>query len=256
MEQLIQDKLKQNNWSVYIKDIASVSDEEFAKARHNTFGASDSSKLLEVNPFPNGKLSDLMNEKINEIVDETISKKPSVRMGKDIEPLILDKATEALQSYVYKPYNMYKDDNSALSVNFDGVVYLNDELIPVEAKAISRFGRKYYDFNKATFTQKDGEWHPLNIIDLKPTVEGNDATYINNLAEAYGIPVYYFTQLQQQILALNSGYGYLIALDVENWNAHMFKIYRDNYTINKLVSLGTAYGIKLQCMKNKKSLGD
>lgn len=250
MEELIINKLKENNWDVYYENIDQVTEEEYAKLRNDTFGASDSSKLLDVNPFPNGSLSDLMKEKLTGIFDETISKKPSVRMGKEIEPLILNKAEEVLNTKVYKPKNMYKDNESALSVNFDGVACIENELVPVEAKAISRFGRRYYNFNKTYYTQKDGVWYPLNTVELKPTVV-NDEHYIENLADEYGIPVYYFTQLQQQILALNSDYGFLIALDVENWNAHIFKIYKDSYTLELIKSLGTAYGIKLNIMKNK-----
>lgn len=170
-EQLIIDKLKENGWSVYYEHIDQASEEEYAKIRTKTFGASDSSKLLNVNPFANGKLEDLMNEKLTGEVDTSISKRPAVRMGKDIEHIILAKVQEPLKGEVYKPYNMYKDDVSGLSVNFDGVLQEDEELVPVEAKAVTKYGRVHYNFIKSTFQQLEGEWQQTSYVNIKPILE-------------------------------------------------------------------------------------
>lgn len=65
------------------------------------------------------------------------------------------------------------------------------------------------------------------------------------------MPVYYLTQVQQQMLALGSTKGYLVVMDVDTWNVNIFTIYRDETIIKELKSLGSAYYIKLQMMLKK-----
>lgn len=254
-EQIIINKLKKNKWEVYFEHIDKVSDEEYARIRTETFGASDSSRLLNVNPFANGTLEDLIKEKVTGVYDESIGLKPSVRMGKDIEHIILQKVQELFEREVYKPYNMYKDKNSGLSVNFDGVMEEEDELVPIEAKAVTKYGRIHYDFLKTTYQQLNGEWQPKMQVNLKPLLDqtkfDNIQEYIKALAKEYGIPVYYLTQVQQQMIALGSSKGYLVVMDVDTWNVNVFTVYRDNTIIKELSSLGSAYYIKLQMMKKK-----
>lgn len=256
MEQKLIEQLKANNWSIAFENIDQVSEEQYAQIRMQGAGASDSSKLLNVNPFPNGTFDDLVKEKVLGIVDESIGKKASVRMGKEIEPLILEKAEKCpyLKAIkVYKPCNMYKDDNPTfLTVNFDGVAELEEEilLLPVEAKAVTKYGRKYYDFNKSTFYTKDGEWKEPRIL-IPPKININEPLYYEQLAKEYGIPVYYFTQIQQQMISLGSSYGYLAALDVDNWDMHLFKIYKDEHTQEEIIKMGTLCGIEVQIKSSK-----
>ena len=54
------------------------------------------------------------------------------------------------------------------------------------------------------------------------------------LAEYYGIPIYYFTQVQQQLMALNAEYGYLATLLVDTWEMYIYKIYRNDDIIDIL----------------------
>ena len=244
-------------WETAYEDIDKVPEEEYAKIRMDYFGASDSSKLLEVNPFSLDPLKELLNEKLTGKVDETIGKKASVRMGKDIEPIILKKAANLLKVDIYKPRNMYKDKTTILATNFDGVT---EEFVPVEAKAVTRFGKKYYNFLNAEYNTNQGEAYEKPMLP-KPKLKIEDfedlQTYINKMAEYYGVPVYYYTQVQQQILALNSQEGFLAVLDVENWDMHIFRIYKDDVTIREIKSRGSIYGVKLEIMKsNKKTLED
>lgn len=256
-EKLEQHLNTHSNWETAYEDIDKVSEEEYVKIRMDYFGASDSSKLLEVNPFSLDPLKELINEKLTGKVDETISKKASVRMGKDIEPIILKKAANLLKIDIYKPKNMYKDKYTILATNFDGV---SEDFIPIEAKAVTRFGRKYYNFLNAEYNTNQGEAYEKPILP-KPelSIESfeNIQAYITKMAEYYGVPVYYYTQIQQQILALNSQEGFLAVLDVENWDMHIFRIYKDDVTIQEIRTRGSIYGIKLNIMKeNKKTLED
>ena len=58
---------------------------------------------------------------------------------------------------------------------------------------------------------------------------------IEEKAAMYGIPPYYYTQLQQQIWGLNAPYGYLTVLFEQNWELHSFMVWRDQKTINQLI---------------------
>lgn len=58
--------------------------------------------------------------------------------------------------------------------------------------------------------------------------------YYNKVAR-YGIPPYYYTQLQQQIFGLNAPYGYLTVLFGTSWEICSFFIWRDQKVINQLI---------------------
>lgn len=207
------------------KDIDNVSEEEYIDIRMDWLGASDSSKLLNVNPFPNGTNDDLVYEKATKHIDESINKKASVRMGKDVEHIILAKLQNYFTDYqIDKPKNMYCQPDTHLSCNFDAVAIIGEnKIIPIEIKTVTKYGRKYYDFSKATFNQKDGEWQEPQL-DIKYNNNILETDY-QSLADMYGIPVYYYTQLQQQMYFLDSNIGYLAVLDADNWDVHIFKIY-------------------------------
>jgi hypothetical protein len=51
----------------------------------------------------------------------------------------------------------------------------------------------------------------------------------------YGIPPYYFTQIQQQLLALNAPFGYLAAIFDKGWEFKVFKIFADVPTQQALI---------------------
>lgn len=212
------------------KDIDLVSEEEYAQIRMDWFGASDSSRLLDVNPFPKGTFEDLIHEKLTNEVDESIGKKASVRMGKDIEDLIMEKCKLPFKNSVYhpihifKPTYMYGNLKNHLGCNFDGVALIPDnKAFPIEIKAVTKYGRKYYDFTKSKYYQKDGEWQEPR--EFFGEFEGDT---IEDRAHSIGIPVYYYTQLQQQMMLLNSPIGFLAAMDVDNWDVHIFIVLKDS----------------------------
>ena len=208
-----------------VTDIQSLSHEEYALARKNYFGASDSSILCGVNLYK--QMSALIEEKnTKELTKEEmeVGEKPIVRKGYDLEPFILDYAQEQLQTDIFKPKDMFAFKNvDGLSVNYDGVAEIDERLIPVEAKLVSKFGEKYY--NKTITT--------LEARDVDMSVEGDSLEqHITKKALRFGIPAYYYTQVQQEIAGLNAPYGYLTARFDESWTQKTYLIKRDDYVIN------------------------
>lgn len=230
---------EKNNFIVAYENIDQVSEEEYKQIRMDWFGASDSSKLLDVNPFANGSSTDLLHEKITGETDDSIGKKASVRMGKDIEHIILNKLQEAFhhteECWLDKPIHMYGCEKNHLGINYDAVLVdfverQPDRAIPIEIKAVTKYGRRYYDFSKAKLYQKDGVWEEREI----PTPTMNVSTSIKDAADLYGIPVYYYTQLQQQMIGLGAQLGLLAAMDVDNWDINVFVIKRDPLCVELL----------------------
>lgn len=245
-ESKLEKYLNERNIVIKYENIASLSKEDFAHARNSGFGASDSAKLLNVSPW--GDRMELIRNKVSNKFDETISKKASVRTGSDLEPIILDKAEMLFKDCihpndevkVYKPINMYGSKNNPLTVNYDGVLFINDNIKTiVEAKLVTRYGLKYYNLNKAFIKTTDGVSDISYISDIvKPDIPViniiNYKEVCNQLAEYYGIPIYYFTQVQQQLASMNSDYGYLVVQALDTWETYIFKVYKHQELIDIL----------------------
>ena len=237
-------------FDVVFEDITSVSEEEYQQARMDWLGASDSSKLLNVNPFSEHPYDDLVDEKAYKKVDEEIGKKASVRMGKDLEPLIIKKLQEVFTNLI-KPANMYGNKEYGLEVNFDGVMIDEEHQqgTPVEIKTVTKWGKKYYDLSKAFMSQEDGVWQPINIYTPSLLGESYPDSY-EEAADHYGIPVYYYTQLQQQMMALNSKVGYLAILDTDKWNVHIFFIAKQQKCWDELLQKGKLAITKIRTIRS------
>lgn len=251
-------------YKVAIENVCDLNEEEFIEVRRNSFGASDSSKLLGVNPFPNSSIENLMDEKVSGDFDDSISKKAIVRMGTDIEHIILKyciaiiKVIHGEEYTIFKPKDMYVNDNF-LSINFDGVAVKentnNDFLFPVELKSTT-YGRKYYQFDKACFNTTHGKLE----TDFRDVTKFRDILitetleeYVTKGAEHYGIPVYYFTQIQQQMDAIeNCEFGYLGVMDVNNWEVYLFKIFKHDEICKALNDNGSKYGNRMVTRINLK----
>lgn len=215
---------------VAIDNIQAMSHDDYALARKNYFGASDSSILCGVNLYKT--LDELLKEKNNKFItdeEREVGEKPIVKKGYDLEPIILDKAEQELEKlghlgFLFKPRDMFKfKDIDGLSVNYDGVfVEGNRPLVPVEAKLVSKYGEKYYN-KQVTHEQ-------AKALDMK--VEGtNLEQHIKRKALKLGIPPYYYTQVQQEINGLDAPYGYLAAMFDDSWEFKLFYIPRDTYVI-------------------------
>lgn len=223
-------KKRCDNLEVVIENVQGMSHEDYALARKNGFGASDSSILLGVNLYKT--MAELIEEKNAKYITEEekkVGEKPIVRKGYDLEPMILDKAEEKLGTPIFKPKNMYGFKNcKGLNVNYDGVCLIENKLIPVEAKLVSKYGEKYY-------TPASQVENIIKFINMR-IEPGSLQDHIKTKAQAFGIPPYYYTQVQQEIAGLDAPYGYLVAQFDESWQTNLYLIKRDDYVISKLFS--------------------
>jgi hypothetical protein len=219
---------------IAVKNIDAVSKEEFTKLRRDGFGGSDSSVLVGVNPF--STVSDLIDSKIRTELSEeekAIGKLAAVRKGNDLEPLVMKKATETLKNIVFKPPHMYRfKEFPYLTMNFDGVTDLEGkQYIPVEIKVCTYKGTKHYNRDKAIFDERLPEGQQARP-ELEDISEKNMS--IEERAGYYGIPPYYFTQLQQEMMALDAPFGFLTVLFEIDWYIAIYKVWRDPKTQNAI----------------------
>lgn len=217
--------------------------EAFCLTRRQGIGASESSVLLNVSKWKT--LEQLIKEKTStEITPEEleIGNKPSVRKGADIEPIILNKFSEWAAVEVFKPEEMYKvDECPALTINFDGLYYeqLLEQLIPVEAKLVTQWGQKYWSTLHEAKTFDSVCNHPL-------FAGRNIQEHVIELAKMYGVPEYYYTQVQQQLIATGADYAWLIALFDKDWELHAYKIYKDKWTQDEIKKTATIVWEEIQ----------
>lgn len=223
---------EQGTLVVKVEHIDQVSEEEYAMLRKESFGGSDSSILCGVNLYKT--LNQLIKEKnCKYITDEEkeVGNKAIVRKGKDLEPIILDKAAQELGIEINKPTAMFEfKEEPILTLNYDGVAEENQVLIPIEAKLVSKYGEKYYNKDKTLEENKE--------VDMK--IEGDSLeAHIKRKALRIGIPAYYYTQVQQEIMGLNAPYGYLAVLFDDSWTFKLYLVKADNYVQNKIIDIAT-----------------
>lgn len=219
-----------------IDNIDQYPNQEYALLRKNGLGTSDSSIILGVNPYKSR--SDLIAEKCRDyLTDEEleVGDKSAVRKGRDLEPMIIYKHSQIMDRHVIKPIDMYRHKMYPhIKFNFDGVLdklYNEDgtyQYIPDEIKVVTIYGLKHYQFDKAFFREHKG----FGII---PPHYEEENVNIESKAGMYGIPPYYYTQLQQQIFGLNAPYGFLTVLNEKNWEINSFFVWRDQKVINQLI---------------------
>ena len=236
---------------IAVENIDSVSKEEFTQLRRQGFGGSDSSVLVGVNPF--STISDLIQSKLRTELSEeekAVGKLAAVRKGNDLEPLVIKKATEIIENKVFKPPHMYRfKEYPFLTMNFDGVTDLeNKQYIPVEIKVCTYKGEKHYNKFKAFYDESlpEGEQARLEPEDISE----NNMT-IEERAAHYGIPPYYFTQLQQEMMALDAPFGFIAVLFESDWYVRIFKAWRDPKTQNAIIINGYKTWQKVEAIKNK-----
>lgn len=210
-------------------EMAMYEKEKFVAIRRNGFGASDSSIILGVNPFTD--TDTLIAQKLSPVVTEeekAVGEKESVRKGADLEPLILQKFEQWSGIDVHKPDAMYQlTKHPQLTVNFDGIIELGTTYIPVEAKYVSPYANKYWDRSKRLGAVHEGS--------AKLCAGNSIEDHIQQEAMLYGIPPYYYTQVQQQLLALDAPFGYLVGLFDKGWEIGVYKIFADKATQDALV---------------------
>lgn len=215
---------------VKVKNINEVPEEEYALLRKESFGGSDASILCGVNLYKN--MNQLITEKNSKFLTEEekeVGKKAIVRKGRDLEPIILDKASKELGIEITKPTSMYEFlEAPILTLNYDGVCEKDNILIPIEAKLVSKWGEKYYNKEKTLEENAD--------VDMK--IEGDTLeAHIKRKALRIGIPAYYYTQVQQELMGLNAPYGYLAVLFDESWDFKLYLVKADKFVQNKIYDI-------------------
>lgn len=223
---------------IAVENIDAVSKEEFTQLRRKGFGGSDSSVLVGVNPF--STISDLIASKVRTELSEeekAVGKLAAVRKGNDLEPLIITKATTILETQVFKPPHMYRfKDYPYLTMNFDGVTDLHGkQYIPVEIKVCTFRGEKHYNKFKALYDE--GRPEGSEVIPEPEDISEHNIS-IEERAAHYGIPPYYFTQLQQEMMALDAPFGFIAVLFESDWNVRIFKVWKDPKTQNAIIIEG------------------
>ena len=234
-------------------DIANISDlkgEDFTLARRNGFGTSDSSVILGVNPYKT--LSELIIEKSTPTIsaeEKELAKNVAIRKGNALEPLIIDKFSKQFQQDTWKPMDMYEHkDFPYLKFNFDGVTGKPGAYYPAEIKVVTARGEKHYNPGKAYYIEGQG-------FNTEPADVTKDNISIQSKALHYGIPVYYYTQLQQEILGLGASFGYLCTLPERSWDLIVYKIHRDEATINALKVEGYKAWERVLTVRKEKGYG-
>lgn len=220
-------------WSVYVPNIDKLPNEEYALKRRNGFGGSDSSIILGVNPYKTK--DELIKEKARDYLTSeeiAVGDKVAVRKGRDLEPLIIQKFEQAFGKKTYKPVDMYVCDKFPyLKMNFDGVSGEPGAYYPAEIKVVTATGERHYNPSKAIYVEGLG-------MRALPKNVSKDNISIQSKAAHYGIPPYYYTQLQQEIMACGAEYGYLSALYDKNWHMYTYFAWRDDAVINAIITEG------------------
>lgn len=219
--------------------------EEFTMLRRQGLGASDSSVILGLHGAWKTK-DEIVAEKLLDHVTEEerkIGEIVNVKKGRDLEPLILKKASEALHMGVIKPTTMYRLKTAPyLTINYDGVAMLDKDLIPIEAKFVSTYGDKYYDKEQAVTTAE--------ILLRARNEKMNIRATIEEKAKRCGVPGYYYTQVQQQMMGLNSPFGILTALHDKTWELKMYFIPRDVELQQKILTEGYKLWMRVEKMRH------
>ena len=218
-------------------ELSKTDPEAFSMIRRVGFGASDSSVILGVNPFPDNTIEDLIKQKQSKVVTANelkIGQLVNVRKGADLEPIIMQKFEEQYDipaDKFDKPKHMYRIGDTPLTVNFDGVLQMSPFKIPVECKFVSIWGAKYWDQVKAC-----GSELPIGG-ELENLGDEVNSIYLTRRAAESGIPIYYYTQVQQQLLALGAPFGYVAALFDKDWELRVFKVIADELVHKKLMEV-------------------
>ena len=76
------------------------------------------------------------------------------------------------------------------------------------------------------------------MFEGSPKITGGSTMidHIKEEADLYGIPEYYYTQVQQQMLGLDAPFGYFAVLFDKGWELGVYKIFKDQYTQDGIVS--------------------
>lgn len=111
---------------------------------------------------------------------------------------------------------------------------------PVEIKVATMTGQRHYNPVKAVYSESrlyrgQNPWveapRPLSIDELRSMSAEEKAQY-------FGIPIYYYPQVQQEMMAVDANGGFLAVLFDLDWQMHIFYIQKDPIIWNQLIIEG------------------
>ena len=227
------------NCEVAVENVQSLPNEEYALKRKQGLGATDTSVFLGLMTKFGKTSTTLVSEKTRPYLTEeekAIGMIEAVRKGRDLEDLILSKFASLMETdKPMKPAHMYRVSSAPyLTVNFDGVMYENECYIPVECKFVTVGGERNYKREYAYKRELTAATPTTDSVAYKDDIIHN----IEAHAKRYGIPPYYYAQIQHQMLALGSPYGYLTALHDKNWELCVYRIPRNPMVISAIITEG------------------
>lgn len=212
---------------IHIRDVSQMDKLEFALSRKQGIGASDTSAACDVAYMT--KPTDLAIEKARPALtpeEEEVGMKEAVRKGSDLEPLILSKFGKLHGCEVYKPVHSYRHKQAPyMTMNFDGIIEEDGHLIPVEAKFATAYG------GKKNYTIQLADKRELgDTVARTPNLQysGGPRDRLVAQAKRYGIPKWYYPQVQDQGWFLNAPYMYFTVLFDTGWELAYWKIPRDS----------------------------
>lgn len=216
---------------------------QFALLRRCGLGASDSSVYMGVNIWTTVDM--LITQKLStELTEEEIAigEKSVVRKGADLEPFILNLFSEFAGQDIIKPTPMYRiKKHPQLTINYDGIMTMGDVHIPVEAKMCSIYAEKH--------------WNKLLTIDSlmqgEPKMVGGSsvANHIELAGKAYGIPPYYYTQVQQQMLGTGAPFCFFAVLFDKEWEFKVYKVFEDKFVQEQIINESASLWKHIQELK-------
>ena len=241
--------LDNTNCILYHANVDKLGPEEFALIRRHGFGGSDSSVLMGVNPYTTWE--ELIQQKASTTLSQEeleTSNQIAVIKGNDLEPLIIDKFEQVFDMKTLKPTDMYSiKDFDYLKMNFDGVTGTPEQYIPVEIKVVTAKGEQHYNASRAIYIERMG-W-----LQQSENFAAHENNSIETKAAQYGIPAYYYTQLQQEMLALNAPFGYLASLWEKTWTMHVFFVHADYKLWDQLKIQGFKAWEQVEALKGRQN---
>lgn len=230
---------------------AGCTDEEFTLLRRQGLGASDASVYLGLQTKWRTTDDLIRNKLSNELTEDELDmrKKLAPKLGHATEELNLQMFSEVMNLTATKDVKMYKlKEYPYLTINFDGICEEDGKQIPVEAKLVGVFADKYWNFTDWIGRKtEDAQQHTISAIHdhsehwNKPPASLTTSTILAHCEQAaalYGIPAYYYAQIQQQMLGLDAPYGYFTVLRLKKMEHHVFKIWADEWLQKKIVLQG------------------
>ena len=242
-------RLEDTNLALKQANVSALSNEEFALIRRDGFGGSDSSVLLGVNPYTSKH--EMLDQKARTTLTQEemeTGEQTAVIKGNDLEPLIIQKFSKTFNLKTLKPTDMYTfKDYPYLTMNFDGIIDAGNKYFPAEIKVVTKKGERHYDPTKVVYSEHYG----LQALPQNYSITNNSW---ETKAALYGIPPYYYTQLQAEIFAADAPFGFLATLWEASWKLHVYFVWADPACQNALIVEGFKAWQQVERMRKERGL--